>query len=430
MAKVGKHVPLTPNRVKAFRYDGSSRDIRWDSSPKAPGSGFGVRCYPSGKKSYVLQYRPKRLVNGSKTQLKDVRNKVRLVVIEDVESMDLSTARAKGLKLLREIWEGIDPKHDAPVEGQMLGQYLPRYLKTKERQGVGKDWLYEMERRIEKHLMPKFKDEYLSAIKRSEINDIFLELGEESPVEANKLLTHVSNLHKEAEIAEAVPQGTPNPTRNITRFPEQPRRRFLTDEEVVRLYKVLASDPSWHAPFVIQILLHQGMRKGEVLGLKWDHVRLDRVPVRECEPPHLFTGRTKNGDSQWSVLSPQMIDLFTALKEVRIEDDVWVFPSPRKQRSARHIADIKDEWERIRKEAEITDVTIHDLRHCVGTWLGRLNYTELQIGRILNHRTSSITQRYSLLPNKDKEKAVTELAEWIQDLVGPPILPAGPRPAG
>jgi integrase len=98
----------------------------------------------------------------------------------------------------------------------------------------------------------------------------------------------------------------------------------------------------------------------------------------------------------------------------------WVFPSPKN--TGCRIADIKDEWRGIREEAAISDVNIRDLRHCVGTWLGRLNHTDLMIGRILNHRTQSVAERDPRLPNKTKEEAVTQLADWIQDLVGPPIL--------
>lgn len=424
MAAVKKHVPLTPGRVKAFRYDSRSRDIRWDTSPKAPSSGFGLRIYPSGKKAYVLQYRPRQLVAGSKAQLKDVRRKVRLVVIGAVDKMDLSTARAKGLELLLEIQEGIDPKYDAPVENQRLGEFVPTYLKIKTEQGVSKTWLYNIERRITKHLLPRFGNEHLTAIKRSEILKLFMEIGsgggsgDPSPIEANKVLTHVSNIYREAEICGAVPKGTANPTRLIKRFEKISRKRFLTDEETKRLYPALATERSWHTPIVIQILLHQGMRKQEVLGLRWQDVNLDRVSGRDCVPPHLFVGRTKNGIPLHSVLSPQMIDLFTHLGEFRTSE--WVFPSPKKPGC--RIADIKDEWRGIREEAGISDVNIRDLRHCVGTWLGRLNHTELVIGRILNHRTQSVTERYSLLPNETKEEAVSQLADWIQHLVGPPIL--------
>ena len=46
---------LTKRSIDAFRY-GGGWDVRWDY--EIPG--FGVRVYPSGKKSFVLSYRNAR----------------------------------------------------------------------------------------------------------------------------------------------------------------------------------------------------------------------------------------------------------------------------------------------------------------------------------------------------------------------------------
>ena len=134
------------------------------------------------------------------------------------------------------------------------------------------------------------------------------------------------------------------------------------------------------------------------------------TPGRECEPPHLFVGTTKNGDKLFSVLSPQSIKILEHLKNQRSSDDV--FP----------VKDIRPRWEKIREKAGLEDLNLHDLRHCVGTWLGRLGYTQLLIGRTLNHRTKSVTQQYSLIPHQEQEKALTDLADWLEQTVGPPIL--------
>ncbi len=46
---------LTKRNIDAARYegDGSSRDVRWDAAMP----GFGLRVYPSERKSFVLSYR-------------------------------------------------------------------------------------------------------------------------------------------------------------------------------------------------------------------------------------------------------------------------------------------------------------------------------------------------------------------------------------
>lgn len=44
---------LTKKSIDTFAYDGSGKDIRWDTEIV----GFGIRLYESGKKSFILSYR-------------------------------------------------------------------------------------------------------------------------------------------------------------------------------------------------------------------------------------------------------------------------------------------------------------------------------------------------------------------------------------
>ena len=422
------HLPLTTGRIEAMRWDGRARDIRYDSSPKAPGSGFGVRIYESGRKSYVLQYRARKRVGASGAVTKALRNKVHLKVLGNVDAMSLSEAREKGLKMLQDVWEGNDPTEELKEEeAKTLSQFLPQYLSIKKKEGVAEKSLYDIERRVRNYLIPRYGDGPLTDITRSDFHDIFLGIvsgdmsisGKPSPVEANRLHAHLSNIFKVAEIKEVIPEGTSYPTTLIKKAKERPRKLYLSDPQLKGLYRALSDAPQSHALYVIQLLCHQGMRKAEVLGLKWSDVHLDRVAGRECEPPHLFVGTTKNGDKMFSVLSPQAITIFEHLKSQRVTD------SRKKYLSGGEVfpvEDIRRQWNSIRAVAGIKEFTLHDLRHCVGTWLGRLGNTELVISRTLNHRITSVTEQYSLIPNQQKETALTELADWLEETVGPPIL--------
>jgi len=419
------HAPLTPTRIKAFRYDGRSRDIRYDASPKSP-AGFGVRCYGSGKKSYVLQYRPKEFVGPSKVALKTVRSKRPLKVLGDCDLLSLSDARLKAQELLEEVEVGLDPDEDRSLEGITLNDFMPVYLATKRQEGITEKSLYDLRRRVENYLLPTFGDRPLTAIKRSQYHQVHLGIssgetsvsGKPAPIEGNRLHAHLSNIFKIAEIKGAVPEGHSYPTRLIKKSRERPRKRFLSDPELERLYQALRDEPQGPALYAIQILCHQGMRKEEVLRLRWSDVHLDRVAGRECPQPHLFAGLTKNGDKLFSVLSPQVIQIFEHLASQGTSEEV--FPSP--VLKGQSIKDIRHSWERIRKKADLGAFNLHDLRHCVGTWLGRLGKTELVISRTLNHRVKSVTEQYSLIPNETKEEAIKELADWLQEQVGPPIL--------
>ena len=420
------HVSLTPTRIKDFRYDGRSRDIRWDASPKSP-AGFGVRVYQSGKRSYVLQYRPKEFVGTSKVALKTVRSRRPLKVLGDCDLLSLSDARLKAQELLEEVEVGLDPDEDRSLEGISLCDFLPVYLETKRQEGVADKYLYDLQRRVQNYLLPVLGDRPLTAIKRSQYHQVYLGIssgeksisGSPAPVEANRLHANLGNIFKVAEIKGAIPEGYSYPTRLIKKKPERPRKRFLSDPELKRLYRVLKDEPQGIALYAIQILCHQGMRKRELLELQWTDVHLDRVPGRECEPPHIFVGTTKNGDKMFSVLSPQAIQIFRQLASQRTSDEA-VFPSPAIKGES--VKDIRPQWRRIRAEAGLGDFNLHDLRHCVGTWLGRLDKTELVISRTLNHRVKSVTEQYSLIPNEQKEEAIKDLADWLQTQVGPPIL--------
>jgi len=80
-------VKLTKSAIDrlVYRNTGNSQDIRWDDALP----GFGVRVYPTGKKSFVLSYR----VNGRKhlmvvgrygiTTLNEARKKAKQILADE-----------------------------------------------------------------------------------------------------------------------------------------------------------------------------------------------------------------------------------------------------------------------------------------------------------------------------------------------------------
>ncbi len=84
---------LTKRLIDAFGYQGikNERDVRWDD--RLPG--FGVRVYPSGKKSFVLSYR----CHGRK----------RLIVLGRYGVLTLELARDKARQTMVDSGNGADP---------------------------------------------------------------------------------------------------------------------------------------------------------------------------------------------------------------------------------------------------------------------------------------------------------------------------------
>jgi integrase len=72
----------------------------------------------------------------------------------------------------------------------------------------------------------------------------------------------------------------------------------------------------------------------------------------------------------------------------------WVFPS---DRTNGHIVEPAKTWQRIRHRAAVSDVRIHDLRHTLASWLIAEGFSLPLIGRALNDRQNSTTERYVYL---------------------------------
>ena len=111
------------------------------------------------------------------------------------------------------------------------------------------------------------------------------------------------------------------------------------------------------------------MRRGEILGLRWEHIDLDKKTV--------FLPMTKNGSSRWV---PQSDEAIAKLSEAP-KDSERPFP----------VTDVafRQAWDRLRHRANITDLTFHDLRHEA---ISRMFDSGMKIHEVMavsGHRTAS-----------------------------------------
>jgi len=72
----------------------------------------------------------------------------------------------------------------------------------------------------------------------------------------------------------------------------------------------------------------------------------------------------------------------------------FVFPG---NRNGTYFTGIQKPWQRIRLNAGLPDVRIHDLRHCFASTAVAHGESLYLVGAVLGHRTTSTTQRYAHL---------------------------------
>jgi integrase len=131
----------------------------------------------------------------------------------------------------------------------------------------------------------------------------------------------------------------------------------------------------------IRLLIFTGMRRNEVLSLRWQHVNTDRAMLTLPE--------SKTGSVY---LSAPAMAVLTALPRVAKNPFVIVGEKP-----GRHLVNLRKTWKRICKVARLRDVRLHDLRHSFAS-VGASGGVSLPIiGRLLGHSQGATTERYSHL---------------------------------
>ena len=174
---------------------------------------------------------------------------------------------------------------------------------------------------------------------------------------------------------------------------ENPTKRYLTKEEEKKLLE--------HANPIMKVIiitaLHTGMRKSEIINLKWSDVFLDEG--------YLIALNTKNGRSRELIITPKMKEGLSGLSKL----SEYVFTSPVTKTK---YADFKSTFSRTVKRAKIPYITFHELRHTTASRLNELGVDLATIQEYLDHSDAKVTQKYIHKPRKNIIDAINRLSEY------------------
>ena len=180
-----------------------------------------------------------------------------------------------------------------------------------------------------------------------------------------------------------------NPVSKVGYFPERQVERILTDDEARRL--VRASGPSLRP--VVVTALNTGMRRGEILDLRWENVDFERRFIR--------VERSKNNRSR---KVPMNSRLAAELSRLRANGTPFVFT----QRAGERLKSIATAFETACRHSGVGHVRFHDLRHTFATNLVMNGVDLVTVKEILGHSDISMTVRYSH-PSDERKMAAVEV---------------------
>ena len=232
----------------------------------------------------------------------------------------------------------------------------------------------------------------------------------------NNYLTHLKTFFKWAEVNN---HGS-NVTKSIRKKlqPENLKDQILSNndlEAVIKKHKDHISEQVaedyiktdshkqlWFEP-MIRFAYKTGLRKSEVIKLKWKHVDIKTNLIT------VVAG--KRGKSRTVVIDKETRKLLTEWKKLaKYGEERYVFESPNSTASKSELMGIdtpRKNFKTFAKKVGLSkSIHFHSLRHTAATNYLKAGYNLHEVQKLMGHSSISVTERYlHLVPNDLKDKA-------------------------
>ena len=141
-----------------------------------------------------------------------------------------------------------------------------------------------------------------------------------------------------------------------------------------------------------------GCRFGEIASLEWDWIKGGRIHLPD----------SKSGPrTVW--LSSAARDVIDAIPRYSA-DCPYLFPA---RPPTRHIDNIAFQWDRIRAEAGLPGLRLHDLRHSWASTAAMNGVDMVTIAKLLGHALVETTERYVHLSDRSVADAADRVSNRI-----------------
>jgi len=256
-----------------------------------------------------------------------------------------------------------------------------------------------------RHLINFYKGRILSDIKAQDVEDYkTARLSEVSAATVNRELEVLRHLFNLADRWDRF--FGKNPVSRAGLLPLSNRKeRILTRDEEKRLLN--ACDP--YLRNIIVAALYTGMRKGEIISLKWENI--------DFESKLIIIDQT-NSKSKKTRRIPVNSIMKRLLLELKLKsaDNDYVFLSSKRAPYLRQDS-LNRAFMLALKKANINGLRFHDLRHTAATRMIELGASIVAVKEILGHSSLDMTMRYAH-PNESLRTALEGLSTRFSDSLG------------
>jgi integrase len=238
----------------------------------------------------------------------------------------------------------------------------------------------------------------LTSITEADARELHAKIGQErGHVSANRAVQLLRRLFNFARIGhQPVSRGA------VELFQENSRERFVQPDELPRLFGAMNAEginPDFRDAFMLGLLT--GARRSNVLAMRDEQINLAAATWT------IPGTASKNHKPITVALVPDAVKI---IRRRMGHASGYIFPGTGR---TGHLADPKATWAKIRESAGLHDLTIHDLRRTLGSYMAAGGASLPIIGASLGHRDPSATKIYSRLHLDPVRLSVTAATDAI-----------------
>jgi len=356
-----------------------------------PGLYVEVRATSQGQGTFYWRY-------------KDITGKTCHQKIGRTSDISLADARKQAKTLKAEIELGADPRGDAkskraiPTLSDFFDDtYLP-YAKVHKRSWKRDVQLFSRIRAAFGHLR-------LDQVQKQKVAVFHAGLMETEDLSAASADHHPKLLRRMFSMAIEYDLIEKNPLSKFALFNHDNKlEHYLDDEQLGRLMEVLRTDANRPVCNIAILLLGTGCRLNEILSAKKSDISIENrtLKIAAINAKGKRVRSVPLNDASLDIIQKQMDD-------TKGYDYLFI-----NHRTKLPYTTVMKVWTRLREQAGLPHLRLHDLRHSFASFLVNSGRTLYEVQQILGHSQSIVTERYSHLSTKTLQSAANCASVMIQ----------------
>lgn len=359
----------------------------------ADGDGLFLRITPNGTKTFCFRY--------------TWGKKRRLLSLGPFPLLSIAEARERANEARRQIFLGVDPiehaqakpaQPDGPTVRTLIANWADRYAKTNYKR------LDTQLRMVEKDILPVIGSMPVKDITKKHVSQVINRVVDRgAKVKANRVLSLMKTIFGYAVEHGEIDESPVTMTRKGAGGRERPKNRVLGADEIKVFWTAIETHSgfmSWRTKRILHLILLTAQRPGEVAGMMWDHVDLEK---RIWQLPAELVKSERNHVVHLSEQAVKILEFARGRSAV----GRYVFPSAREKGKPTGTQTLSLALLRMFKNGEFNAMkpfTPHDLRRTAATRMADISVHAHIVEKILNHKMKGVMAVYNYAEYLDERQ--------------------------